>query len=135
MQVQIALLADLVSKTEVGLLNILSIFDRINSPAFPATYPQMYYVAKLKMDHSECDQSHEFILEWRDSNESVVGTTALQAYVKDTNDPYVSVDVILKIIMQTFPSPGKFDAVLLMDGSEISRTPLTVVNTSSDLKQ
>ena len=53
MDVRFAMLADFVSRTDNGKLNILGVFDALQVGALPAVHPRATLVVRLKADHED----------------------------------------------------------------------------------
>jgi hypothetical protein len=60
MRVKLFVAADYANVADNGKLNIMGIFDRIQSDKFPARHPSMFLVIKLSADLGEYDTDHDF---------------------------------------------------------------------------
>lgn len=68
MKVALALLADYANVSREGKLNILGIFDRINTQSVPATHPQMQLVMTLEADRVEANREHKIEVQLIDAD-------------------------------------------------------------------
>jgi hypothetical protein len=68
MKITLAVLADYANITREGKLNILGIFDAINTQDFPVTHPQMQLVMRFEADVSEAGKAKKLEIKLMDDD-------------------------------------------------------------------
>jgi hypothetical protein len=128
MEVDLALLADAATIDGSGKLNILGIFDRLGTNAFPTRHPRLSLVLRFSAGVHEVGR-HEvaIVLKASDGKELVHidGEMNLSAGPRVIADG-VLVPHILNLDGLVFPSPGRYSFEVIVDGEHHVSIPLTV---------
>lgn len=122
-------ICDAANQSAEGKLNILGEFDRINALTLPVTWPQMFYVAKLKLGAASVGQ-HNAELRVVDQDMHLVAQVPGGFMVPPLPHPGTENDfvVILGINNARFEKEGEYSFVFLIDGLPVAEpVPLLVV--------
>jgi Family of unknown function (DUF6941) len=125
----IAALCDAANTSAEGKLNILGEFDRLHSQALPIIWPQMYFVAKLKLGAASVG-AHAAELRVVDEDRNLVVQMPGAFVVPPLAHPGLENDfsVILGINNAKFEKEGTYSFELLVDGLPVADAiPLVVV--------
>jgi len=110
------LVADYANMTAEGNLNVMGIFNSINSFNFPARHSSMYLIAKLSPELSEYGQKRTFTILLLDADANHLVEVSGEFEVpkgQDGKKPEVNIVFELKDII--FAKPGRYVFVLLID--------------------
>lgn|SRR5574341_1550640 len=121
------LAADYANVTGDGKLNVIGIFNDINSYNFPARHPSMHIVAKLAPDLSEYGQRRMFTVILMDADGNHVMELSGEFEVprgQGGRKPEVNIILNLKDII--LPTPGRYQFVLLVDKDQKDELTLYV---------
>ena len=128
MEVDLALLADAATIDGSGKLNILGIFDRLGTGAFPTRHPRMALVLRFSAGVHEAGK-HEIgiVLKAPDGGEVVRidGEMSLTAGPGQVSSG-VLVPHVLNLDGLVFPAPGHYAFDVSVDGEHHVLIPLTV---------
>ena len=128
MEIDLALLADAATIDGSGKLNILGIFDRLGTAAFPTRHPRMALVLRFSAGVHEVGK-HEIgiVLKAPDGSEVVRidGEMNLAAGPGQVSSG-VLVPHVLNLDGLVFPAPGRYAFDVIVDGEHHVAIPLTV---------
>lgn len=68
MNVQVAVLADSANVAAGDKLNVMGVFDTIQTPAFPAAHPFMVLALRLRLDYEDGGKTHDLLISLRDED-------------------------------------------------------------------
>lgn len=128
MEVDLALLADAATVDASGKLNILGIFDRLGTSAFPTRHPRMSLVLRFSAGVHEVGQHEvEIVLKGPEGKELVRidGEMNLSAGPRGVAAG-VLVPHILNMDGLVFPSAGRYTFDVRVDGEHHVSIPLTL---------
>lgn len=128
MEVDLALLADAATIDGSGKLNILGIFDRLGTAAFPTRHPRMALVLRFSAGVNEVGKHDIGIaLKAPDGGEVVRidGEMNLAAGPGQVTSG-ILVPHVLNLDGLVFPSPGRYAFDVSVDGAHHVTIPLTV---------
>lgn len=136
MEVDLALLADAATIDGSGKLNILGIFDRLGTSAFPTRHPRLSLVLRFSAGIHEVGKHEvEIVLKAPDGKEVVRidGEMSLTAGRRGVADG-VLVPHILNMDGLVFSAPGRYSFDVIVDGTHQVSIPLTVDGPSSSAR-
>lgn len=129
MEVDLALLADAATIDASGKLNILGVFDRIGTGAFPAQHPHMVLILRFsagvgemgrhKVEISMTDPSGERMVQLDGDMHLGGGRTGVTDGMK--------VPHVLHLDGLVFPVPGRYTFDVRVDGEHHISVPLSVM--------
>ena len=128
MEVDLALLADAATIDGSGKLNILGIFDRLGTNAFPTRHPRMTLVLRFAAGVDELGK-HDvaIVLHGPDGKELVHIDGEMNL---STGPRGVATGVVVPHILNmdglVFPAPGQYAFDVAVDGEHHVSIPLTV---------
>lgn len=128
MEVDLALLADAATVDASGKLNILGVFDRLGTSAFPTRHPRMSMVLRFSAGIHEVGKHEvEIVLRGPDGKELVHidGEMNLSAGPRSVAGG-VMVPHILNMDGVVFPAPGRYAFDVRVDGEHHVSIPLTL---------
>ena len=128
MEVDLGLLADAATIDGSGKLNILGIFDRLGTGAFPTRHPRMALVLRFSAGVHEVGKHEiEIVLKAPDGGEVVRidGEMNLAAGPGQVSSG-VLVPHVLNLDGLVFPAPGLYAFDVSVDGKHHVLIPLTV---------
>src|SRR6185295_3115462 len=128
MKITFAVLADYANITREGKLNLLGIFDAINSQDFPMTHPQMQLVMRFEADIAEGGKTKKLEIKLMDDD----GKTLFVlngGFTLDQGRPGESMvsNQILTINMMKFENPGNYEFKILINDELKAEVPLKVI--------
>lgn len=133
MEVDLALLADAATVDASGKLNILGVFDRLGTSAFPTRHPRMSLVLRFSAGVHEVGK-HEVEIALKDPNGKqlvrIDGEMNLAAGPRQVADG-VLVPHILNMDGLVFPAPGRYSFEVRVDGEHHVSIPLTLSGPAS----
>ena len=110
------LAADYANITGDGKLNVMGIFNDINSFNFPARHSSMHLVARLGAELGEYGQTRNFTVKLLDEDGSQVMDVSGQFQTpKGERGRKPEVNIILELKDVVFPKPGMYQFVILVD--------------------
>jgi len=128
MKVKLAVLADFASITRERKLNILGIFDELNTAEFPAQLPIFYVVVAYDAGPAEFDseKATHIVLTDDDGNEMVRLEQKITVSRARRPGTRSTMNQITGIAGLPFPKAGEYQFVVLIDGGEAATIPLRV---------
>lgn len=128
MEVDLALLADAATIDGSGKLNILGVFDRLGTAAFPTRHPRLSLVLRFAAGVHELG-SHEVAIVLRAPDGAEVvridGEMNLAGSARGVSSG-ILVPHILNMDGLVFPTPGRYAFDVVIDGEHHVSIPLTV---------
>jgi hypothetical protein len=120
MDVKLAVLADFASITREGKLNILGIFDEINTPELPAQLPMFYVVVSYEAGPAEFDTEKSTQIAVTDADGNVMVRLQQDITVSRVRRPGTrsTMNQITGIVGMPFPKAGDYQFAILIDGRE-----------------
>lgn len=107
-----------------GNLNVLGIFQNINSESFPMTFSKMIYVASIEFHRSEKGK-HVFKVNFIDDDgTSVIPPLEGEFMVNESN---LSANLLLGIEGIVFPKPGTYAIDLTIDHQHMATDNIQVL--------
>lgn len=128
MEVDLALLADAATVDASGKLNILGIFDRLGTSAFPTRHPRMSLVLRFAAGVHEVGKHEvEIALKGPEGQQliKIDGEMNLSAGPRQVAGG-VLVPHILNLDGLVFPAPGQYAFDVRVDGEHHVSIPLTL---------
>ncbi len=133
MEVDLALLADAATIDGAGKLNILGIFDRLATSAFPTRHPRLSLVLRFSAGVHELGK-HDVVIALRSPDGKEVvridGEMNLAGGARGVKSG-VLVPHILNLDGLVFPTAGRYAFDVVVDGEHHVSIPLTVDGPSS----
>ena len=131
MLLDLLLIADYANITADGKLNVMGIFNRINSKAFPAVHAEMYLVAKLSASPSEYGTKRKFVVKLIDED----GNLIVKVLDSEVEVPHAKggriaeIRQILRLNGLVFPHPGAYQFSFLVDDDDKGSQTIQVMQT------
>jgi hypothetical protein len=121
------LVADYANITGEGKLNVMGIFNSINSFNFPARHSSMYLIAKLSPEFSEYGQKRSFTILLMDADANhIVEVSGEFDIPKGQDGKKPEVNIMLELKDVVFTKPGRYVFVLLVDKDQMDEIILHV---------
>lgn len=113
MKIPMAFLADEANVSQEGKLNVLGIFDRIASPAFPTVHPRMVFAFRVQAEFADSGQSFPVRVRLIDED----GGTLFEANGEMTAPPvapgeFSTANQVFALVGVQFPQPGTYKFVV-----------------------
>ncbi len=110
------LVSDYANTTGDGKLNVMGIFGSITAISFPTTHPEMYVIAQLAASPAEYTRAFKFELKLMDEDGLQIGNIITDAVVPvPETGRYIRLNHVLRLVNITFPKPGEYEFVVLVD--------------------
>ena len=128
MDVKFAVLADYANITREGKLNVLGIFDVINTPVFPVMLPTFYVVISYQAGPAEfgSDKKVEIVLCDEDGVTLFSAEQVVHVIRPDKAGTLFMTNQIAGIIGLPFKQPGQYQFDILVNGSSMKTISLRV---------
>jgi hypothetical protein len=121
------LVADYANVTAEGKLNVMGIFNSINSFSFPARHSSMYLIAKLAPEFSEYGQKRTFTILLMDADANhIIEVSGEFDVPKGQDGKKPEVNIVLELKDVIFVKPGRYVLVLLIDKDQKDEMTLHV---------
>lgn len=128
MNVTLAVIADYANVSQEGKLNIMGIFDIINSEKFPTIHPEMKLVVQFEAGIAEVGKVHQIEIQLMDSDGHKPFVVNGQVVVGDVKPGTLfKTNSILNIRGAKFEKPGDFTFNILLNGEVKRQIPLKVI--------
>lgn len=130
MKLDFAVCADYAAVDAAGKLTIVGIFDFINAATFPASWPDMVLLLRLKIHRSELGTAQKVVvkLATEDGHQLIQVEGEFNSGPVPGKQPAVesSVNHILRFQNMTFPRPGVYTFDILINNSVAGTVPLAL---------
>lgn len=130
MKVMFACLADYASADQQGgKLNVMGVFDRINTTAFPARHQKMYLVLRLMFEYEDSGRPHtvEFALRDADHKVHLGAQGEIPAAPEVRPGDFTTINQIVELVDLVFTHPGRYHFAVIADGVEVVQIPFDMV--------
>jgi hypothetical protein len=128
MECTLALLADFANREENGKLNVLGIFDRVQSPKYPYAVPQFFVVIKLTAGPAEYGSKKDVQIVLLDPDGRPKGKINAKGEVPTPEEGgRAAMELVLGMIGVPFEKPGNYAIAVLVNGEEKASIPLEAV--------
>jgi hypothetical protein len=136
MEVKFAVLADHASITREGKLNVLGIFDVINTPTLPVSLPLFYVVVSYEAGAAEFDSTKhvEIVLCDEDGNRLLRLPQELKVVRPKVSGMMVTANQIAGIVGCQFSKTGNYQFDILVNGDSKKTISLRVNQVAQDKK-
>jgi hypothetical protein len=130
MQVKLAVLADYASVSVDNKLNILGVFQEVNTPDFPITVPHMYLVISFEAEPAEHGRhllAHIVLSEESDNGQTLLsleGMAEVPQPTRMTDRAYSNQVIGLSGV--TFEHEGDYKFSISVENQEVAIVPLRV---------
>ena len=128
MEAKLAVLADYAGVSSDNRLNILGIFEDINSRTFPATVPHIYAVLSCEADPTEYGKKFPVRVALLDADSDDNEIVALEGLIEVARPGHqsqrVTVNQIVGLTSVQFDHPGNYRFSFSVEGEEIASVPL-----------
>ena len=128
MEVKFAVLADYANITREGKLNVLGIFDVVNTSKFPVMLPTFYVVVSYSAGAAEfgTDKDVEIVLCDEDGNQLFKAKQVLNVIRPNKIGTLFTTNQIAGIVGFPFEKPGYYQFSILVNGEEKKTLSLDV---------
>ena len=128
MEVKFAVLADYANITREGKLNVLGIFDVLNTPSFPTSIP-FYVVVSYEAGAAEFDSNKEIqiVLCDEDGNTKLKMKQVLRVVRPDKTGTLFSTNQIAGIVGFPFEKAGSYQFNILVNGDPKKQSPFRLM--------
>lgn len=128
MEVKFAVLADYANITREGKLNVLGIFDVINTPAFPVVLPSFNVVVSYSAGAAEFDSDKDIEIVLCDEDGNILFKAKQKLHIKrpDRAGTLFMTNQIAAIIGFPFKKAGDYQFSILVNSEEKKSISLRV---------
>ena len=133
MRIPMAFLADEANISQEGKLNVLGIFDRIQSAEFPVVHPRMVFAFRVQAEFADGGRSFPVVVRLLDDADGVMFEAA-----GEINPPIVppgefsTANQVFTLVGLTFPLPGMYRFIVRIQGLEAHETHFAVTAAPTD---
>ncbi len=121
------MLADAANVSREGKLNILGAFDRIYGTKFPLHWPRMVLVTRFEASAAEFGSEKSLEIVTMDADGKKLGKASGKMKIGEgRTGRQIKINHVLPMGM-TFPAPGEYSIVILVNGESKATVPLEVV--------
>ncbi len=121
------MLADAANISREGKLNILGAFDRIYGTKFPLHWPRMVLVTRFEASAAEFGSEKSLEIITMDADGKKLGKASGKMKIGEgRTGRQIKINHVLPMGM-TFPTPGEYSIVILVNGESKATVPLEVV--------
>ena len=121
------MLADAANISREGKLNILGAFDRIYGTKFPLHWPRMVLVTRFEASAAEFGSEKSLEIITMDADGKKLGKASGKMKIGEgRTGRQIKINHVLPMGM-TFPAPGEYSIVILVNGESKATVPLEVV--------
>ena len=128
MKVFYILLADHAFLSIDKKVNIIGVFERINTTNFPVTHPRFVVVGAIQPTKTEFKIALDIV---DPQGDSILGQLQEREVKLPENAHNQNFNFIIEIINTTFKNIGQYKVELLIDKKKITEVPLRVAETTS----
>jgi hypothetical protein len=127
MKLELFLAADYANITGDGKLNVMGIFRVINAITFPARHSSMHLVIKMVPDLGEYGATRDLFVKLLSPDGNELFRLSGEVEVPNSGGGLLpEVNVILDLKDITFPEPGPYNFVVLVDKDHKGSLPILV---------
>lgn len=134
MKLDFAVCADYAAVDAASKLTIVGVFDFINAATFPASWPDMVLLLRLKIHRSELGTAQKVVVKLanEDGQQMIQVEGEFNSSPLPGKQPSVenSVNHILRFQNIVFPKPGVYTFDILINNSVAGTVPLTLNQTT-----
>ena len=133
MRVSLGLLADYANVSDSGKLNIMGVFQAMNSAAFPYVHPQMYLVLQFEIDRSEVGKKRKLEVSLINEDGLALFSVGGEMEIPKPPDPKlvaggpVVFNNLLGFQGLVFEKPGNYEFKVLVGDDHKHSVPLKVL--------
>lgn len=129
MDVKLAVLADYANVTKEGKINILGIFDTINSKVFPFVWHSMQLVMKFEYPRSESDTVKNIVVQLMDEDGKTIFQVAGELKLPKSQGNMLAIQMNHFLILNSlrFEKPGNYQFSILVNNDEKASLQLRVL--------
>lgn len=119
MKVALAALADAANVSENGKLNLLGVFDSIQSAEFPAAHPAMAFAFRLRAEHKDQQQIHHLRVTLLDMDGNELFATDGQVEIgRMEPGRFQHANQIINVRGARFEQPGRYRFRIELEGED-----------------
>jgi hypothetical protein len=127
MEVLVLLAADYANLERSGKLNVMGIFNDINTATFPMRHPLMHLILKLGVELGEFNQARTVTVKLLDEDGSELLSIPQQVGIpKTSGGRRPELNFIMELRDIVFQKPGRYDFVVLVDNDHKKELPIYV---------
>ena len=126
MKLDLALVADCANITHEGKLNVMGIFQQINSFNFPARHSLMHLVLVLQPELGESGERDLTIVLLNPNGKQIFGLTRKFITPEVSPGPRSKINIIVDLHNVTFLEPGPHNFAILIDKDHKGEIPIYV---------
>lgn len=135
MDVPIFLAADYAKTCEGGKLDVMGIFNVLNSKSYPARHRLLFLVIRLELEHGEFGHEHDINVVFIDADGRELGDVEGKITVpKPDNQMTIYADTIMQIHNLIIERPGNYEFKLAVNHHTIAALPIKAVQTSEPIE-
>jgi hypothetical protein len=128
--VNLATLADYADLSKDNKLNILGVFQEINTRTFPVTVPHMYAVLSCEAEPTEYGKKLSIRVVLLDEDNDANEVLALEGLAEIAEPKHsfdrVTMNQVVGLSFVQFKHPGNYRFAFFVEGEEIASVPLRV---------
>jgi hypothetical protein len=127
MKIPMAFLADEANVSQEGKLNVLGIFDRIASTAFPTVHPRMVFAFRVQAEFNDSERPFTVRVRLMDEDGGVLfdASGEMVAPVVQPGE-FSTANQVFTLVGVQFQQPGNFKFVVNMGDLPPHETPFVV---------
>jgi len=127
MEVLVLLAADYANLERSGKLNVMGIFNDINSATFPMRHPLMHLIFKLGTELGEFNQSRTVTIKLLDEDGGELLSIPQNIEIpKSGGGRRPELNFIMELRDIVFQKPGRYDFVILVDNDHKKELPIYI---------
>ena len=133
MDVPIFLLADYANRTADKKLNVLGIFNQINTRKFPARHRLLYLIIRVGAEYGEFDTLHDISVPFIDQDGNKLGEQKGKIEIRTPERPGRGyADIIMEIGDLILEKPGRYEFKVIINKDVKAIAPLDVVQLTTE---
>jgi hypothetical protein len=128
MKIPMAFLADEANVSQEGKLNVLGIFDRIASSAFPTVHPRMVFAFRVQAEFADSGKHFTVRVRLIDEDGGVLFEASGEMSAPEVQPgEFSTANQVFTLVGVQFPQPGHYKFVINLDDLPPHETPFAVV--------
>jgi hypothetical protein len=128
MKIPMAFLADEANVSQEGKLNVLGIFDRIASGAFPTVHPRMVFAFRVQAEFTDSGKPFAVRVRLIDEDGGVLFDANGEMVAPEVQPgEFSTANQVFTLVGVQFPQPGNFKFVINLGELPPHETPFAVV--------